>query len=264
MISPLAYVDPRAQLGNNVEIRPFAYVEGDVVIGDDCVIMPYASLLNGTRMGARNVVHQNAVICAEPQSFRYVKGTPTRVEIGDDNVIRENVVIAGSNSPTQATRIGSHCHLMHKVHLCHDVQVGNHCVLGISASMMGASSLGDYAILSSSTMVQRCVRVGQFSLLQSGCRVAKDVMPFAIFGGNPAMYQGVNTTVMQKGLAHADERLFRHLANAFRIVTAGNFSLDDAVLKIAEQIEGSAELQALMDFITTASDGVIRLAVKED
>ena len=69
MISPLAYVDPAAQIGQNVEIGPFVYIEGDVRIGDDCVIMPHVSILNGATIGARNVIHQNTVICAEPQSF---------------------------------------------------------------------------------------------------------------------------------------------------------------------------------------------------
>ena len=32
MISPLAYVDPQAQLGKNVEVAPFAYIEKGVVI----------------------------------------------------------------------------------------------------------------------------------------------------------------------------------------------------------------------------------------
>ena len=48
MISPLAYVDPNARIGQNVEIMPFAYIEGDVTIGDNRVIMPHVSILYGT------------------------------------------------------------------------------------------------------------------------------------------------------------------------------------------------------------------------
>ena len=117
MISPLAYVDPAAQIGQNVEIGPFVYIEGDVRIGDDCVIMPHVSILNGATIGARNVIHQNTVICAEPQSFHFEKGQQPHVVIGDDNVIRENVLITGSNRTEDATRIGNHNHLMNKVHI---------------------------------------------------------------------------------------------------------------------------------------------------
>ena len=54
MISPLAYVDSKAVIGNNVTIHPFAYIDKDVVIGDNCVIYPYASVLAGTVMGKQS------------------------------------------------------------------------------------------------------------------------------------------------------------------------------------------------------------------
>lgn len=263
MISPLAHVDPAARIGANVDIRPFAYIEGDVTIGDNCVIMPHACVLNGTTMGAGNVIHQNTVICAEPQSFRYEKSQRPRVVIGNNNVIRENVVIAGSNRTEDATSIGDNNHLMNKVHICHDVHISNHCVLGISVSVAGACEIQDYAILSSAAMVQRRVRVGKMALLQSGCRVQKDVLPYAIFGGNPALYHGVNTKVILQTLPHADDRLLRHLVNTFRLITAGNFSLEDAVIKIHEQISPSPEITNITDFISTTENGIIRAAEAE-
>lgn len=264
MISPLAYVNPAARIGKNVEIHPFAYIEGDVVIGDDCVVKSHASILNGTTMGTGNVVFQNTVICAQPQSFQYDGKEQPRVIIGNDNIIRENVIIAGSNRSTDATRIGNANHLMNKVHLCHDVHVGDHCVLGISVSVAGACQIQDYAILSSAAMVQRKVRVGKMALLQSGCRVQKDVLPYAIFGGNPPAYHGVNTKVIEQIVPHADERLLRHLANTFRLITAGNFSLEDAVLKIAEQIPPSPEIDDITAFITSAERGIIRHIEEEE
>lgn len=264
MISPLAYVDPNAKIGKNVVIRPFAYIEGDVTIGDNCVIMSHASILNGTKMGEDNVVHQNAVIGAVPESFHYEKSQRPNVVIGSHNVIRENVLIDGSNRTEDATRIGDHNHLMNKVHICHDVQIGNHCVLGISTSVAGACEIQDRVILSSATMVQRKVRVGKFALLQSGCRVSKDVLPYAIFGGNPPAYRGVNTPIIKHVLPHADERLLRHLASTFRLITAGNFSLDDAVIKIHEQIPVSPEIEDITNFITSTDLGIIRHVEEEE
>ena len=93
MISNLAHVDPSAKIGNNVTIMPFAFVDKNVEIGDDSVIMPYAGLFNGTIIGKRNTIYCNAMIGVEPQDFHY-KGADSKVIIGDDNKIRENVVIA--------------------------------------------------------------------------------------------------------------------------------------------------------------------------
>lgn len=98
MISPLAYVDSKAVIGNNVTIHPFAYIDKDVVIGDNCVIYPYASVLAGTVMGKNNRVFQGAILGAEPQDFHY-KGDATRLSIGDDNMIREYVIINRATTP---------------------------------------------------------------------------------------------------------------------------------------------------------------------
>ena len=106
MISPLAYVDSSAKIGKNVTIHPFAYIDKNVEIGDDCEIMPHASLMSGTRMGNRNRVFNGAVIAAEPQDFFY-KGGDTIAVIGDDNVIRENVVINRSSTAEGRTSIGN-------------------------------------------------------------------------------------------------------------------------------------------------------------
>ena len=122
MISPLAYVDPEAKLGKNVTVLPFAYIEKNVEIGDDCVIMSYASILQGTKMGKGNKVHQNAVLGAEPQDFHYT-GEESSLIIGDNNDIRENVVISRATFAGNATKIGNGNYLMDKVHLCHDVQI---------------------------------------------------------------------------------------------------------------------------------------------
>ena len=264
MISPLAYIDPSAKIGRNVEIRPFAYIEGDVVIGDDCVIYSNACILSGTTLGSGTKVYQNAVVGSEPQDLHYVPGTPGRVVVGTNNVIRENVVIARSRTPDTATTIGDGNFLMNKVHICHDVRIGNTSVLGISVSVAPECEVGDCAILSSACVVQHSVRIGKCSLLQSGCRVQKDVLPYAIFGGNPAAFHGVNKVVMKHFKPEIDERRLRHINNAFRLITAGNFSLEDAVIKIHEQIAKDPEIVEITDFISSTRHGIIRHVAKED
>ncbi len=261
MISPLAYVSPEAKLGENVEVAPFAYIEKGVVIGDNCVIKAHASILEGTTMGSGNVVYQNAVIGATPQDFHYTAGNAHKVVIGNDNQIRENVVIAGSSSPDKATIIGDGNFLMDRVHICHDVHVYNKCVVGIGACIAGDCELHDCSIQSTGVVVQQHVRVGRFSLIQSGCRVQKDVPPYVILGGNPAAYHGVNAVVLQH--VNVTERIIRHIANTYRIIYTGNFSLEDAVLKIPEQIPMSSEIEDILTFVKGAKNGIVR-HMKED
>ena len=261
MISPLAYVDPQAQLGKNVEVAPFAYIEKGVVIGDNCVIKSHASILEGTTMGQNNVVCQNAVVCAPPQDFHYVDGTPTHVVIGDNNRIRENVVIAGGTYAEGATRIGSGNYIMDQVHICHDVTIGDKCVLGIGACVAGECVIEDCSIQSNGVLLQQRVRVGRFSLMQSGCRVQKDVPPYVVLGGNPASYHGVNAVILRhEGYS---DRVLRHISNCYRIIYTGNFSLEDAVIKIPEQIPMSDEIYNILEFIKGTKHGIVRNFVHE-
>ncbi len=256
MISPLAYIDPNAQLGQNVEVGPFAYIEKGVVIGDNCVIKAHANILEGTTMGTGNIVYQNAVIGATPQDFHYVEGTPSKVVIGNNNHIRENVVIAGSTYEDKATIIGDSNFIMDRVHICHDVHVYNKCVIGIGTCIAGESEIHDCSIQSTGVVVQQHVRVGRFSLIQSGCRVQKDVPPYVILGGNPASYHGVNAVVLKH--IGTTERIIRHIANTYRIIYTGNFSLEDAVLKIPEQIPMSDEIHDILNFVKCAKHGIVR------
>lgn len=256
MISPLAYVAPGAKLGNNVEVKPFAYIEEDVEIGDNCTIMPHASILNGTKMGSNNIVYQNSVIGATPQDFHFVEGQKTHVVIGNDNRIRENVVIAGSTYEDRATTIGDGNFLMDKVHICHDVRIHNKCVLGIGVSVAGESEVEDGSIQSSYVVVQQHVRIGRYSLIQSGCRVQKDVPPYVLLGGNPASYHGVNAFVLKH--FNKSDRVLRHIANTYRLIYTGNFSLEDAVIKIGEQIPMSEEIENIISFIKKSKHGIVR------
>ena len=255
MISPLAYVDPAAKLGKNVTVQPFAYIEGDVVIGDDCVIMAGAHILNGTRMGRKNTVHPGATLASVPQDFHF-EGEDSVLIIGDENDIRENVVVARATHKDGGTRIGNGNFLMDGTHLCHDVQIGNNCVLGIRSMVAGESRVDDCTILSSNVIVQQNCHIGSWVLIQSGCRISKDVPPYVIMAGNPVQYHGINAVVLQhKNMV--DDRILRHIMNTYRLIYQGNFSLQDAVLKIEDQIPKSPEIDNIVNFVRK-SKGIIR------
>ncbi len=257
MISTLAYVNPEAKIGSNVTIHPFAYIDKDVVIGDDCVIMPYVSVMAGTRMGKGNKVFQHAVLGAEPQDMKY-NGEDTLLIIGDNNHIRENVVIARSiYTDGRATTIGNDNFLMDKVHICHDVTIANHCVVGIGSTLAGESIIDSCAILSGNVVLYQHAHVGSWSMVQGGTRLAKDVPPYIIVSGNPPEYRGVNAQVLAKH-NNVPEKKLRHIVNAYRLVFQGNFSLHDAISKIEAQVPMSDEIQHILDFCKASKNGVVK------
>lgn len=254
MISDKAVISEKAKIGKNVTIYPFAYIEDDVEIGDDCVIYPYVSVMNGTRMGRGNKIHQNTVLGAIPQDFSY-RGDATVLVIGDDNIIRENVVINRATFKDGETRIGNRNFIMEGVHLSHDTHVGDGCVFGYGSKVAGDTEFGIGVILSSNVIVNPQVRIGNGTMVSSGCRVSRDVPPYIVANDNPVRYGGLNAQVLS---AHGvDDKIQKHIANAYRLIFHGQTSVFDAVIQVKEQVPDSQEIQNIVDFISGTKLGII-------
>jgi len=253
-ISPKAEIDPRARIGNNVKIFPFAYIEGDVEIGDNCVIFPFTSVLDGTRMGKGNKVHQGAVIGALPQDFNF-RGEKSELIIGDNNVFRENVVINRVTHTGGQTVIGDDNFLMEGAHISHDTKVGNQCVFGYSTKIAGSCEIGNNVIFSSSVIENAGTRVGRGSMVQAGCTFSKDVPPYIVAGGTPVGYGGPNNRIME--LNNVGEKQRKDVANAYRLVFHGQVSVFDALLQIKEQVPDGPEIQNIRAFIKATKKGII-------
>ena len=253
-ISDKAVVSPKAKIGQNVTIYPFAYVEDDVVIGDNCIIYPYVSLMNGTRLGRNNKIHQNSVISAIPQDFHY-KGDATICVIGDENIIRENVVINRATFSDGETRIGNGNFLMEGVHVSHDVHIGDENVLGYGTKLAGEVEVGNDTIFSSSVIVNPNCRIGDCAMIQSACRFSKDVPPYIVAGGDPIGYGGVNSyTIREMGIS---DKIKGHIANAYRLVFHGQNDIMDVCNQIKQQVPPSPEIDNILNFIMSSKLGLI-------
>lgn len=255
MISPLAYVDPSAKLGNNVTVHPFAYIDKNVEIGDNNVIMPYASLMSGTRMGSGNTVYQGAVIAAVPQDFNYT-GEDTFARIGNNNVVRENAVITRSTHHGHDTIVENGNFIMQGVRISHDVEIGSECIIGNGSQVSGNCKVYDRAILTSNVLMQGNTRIGSYSIVQSGCRFTKDIPPFIVAAHEPISFYSINTHVLEhEGFP---ETVIKHIAQAYRILYKANTSLNDALLRIKEQVPGSEQIKMIIDFVASSKLGIIQ------
>ena len=253
-ISPKAEVSPKAKIGDNCKIFPFAYIEDDVEIGDGCIIFPFTSILNGTRMGAKNKVHQGSVIGALPQDFEF-RGEKSECIIGENNIFRENVVVNRATHSGGQTIIGNDNVLMEGAHISHDTKVGNRCVFGYGTKIAGDCEIGNGVIFSSSVIENANTRVGEGSMIQAGTTFSKDVPPYIVAGGKPIGYNGPNNTMMTAyGIS---EKVQKHIANAYRLVFNGQGSLFDAILQIKDQIPDSPEIQNIIRFLESTKAGIM-------
>ena len=252
-ISPRAEISPKARIGNNCKIFPFVYIEDDVVIGDDCIIFPFVSILDGTRMGGRNKVHQGSVIGALPQDFNF-RGEKSECIIGDNNIIRENVVINRATHRGGQTVIGNDNVLMEGAHISHDTKVGDQCVFGYGTKIAGDCQIGNGVIFSSSVIENAKTRVGEGAMIQAGTTFSKDVPPYIVCTKR-SEYGGVNYTMGR--YYGIDEKVLKHIANAYRLVFMGQTSVFDATNQIEQQVPDSPEIQNIIRFLRSSEQGII-------
>lgn len=246
MISPLAHVDPSAKIGNNVTIHPFAYIDADVEIGDDCEIMSYSSIIRGTKLGRNNKVYQYTVIGADPQDFRW-HGQPSFCTIGNNNVIRENVIINRGFNSELGTQIGDDCFIMATAHVGHDSVIEGKCVLGNNVTIAGEARVGACSILSSGVMLHENSRVGDWVLIKGGCRISGNVPPYIIMAHNPASYFGVNAVVLRKH-GHTEEQV-DDIAKAYRHVYQSGTSVFNALKRIEADLDPTPVRDNILAFI---------------
>ena len=254
MISPLAYVDPEARIGQNVEIGPFAFIDKNVVIGDNNRIMPGAKILYGSRIGNDNEIFPGAVIGAVPQDLKF-RGEETTAEIGDNNRIRENVTINRGTAAKGRTVVGNNNLLMEGVHVAHDATVGNNCIIGNATKFAGEIIIDDNAIISGAVLMHQFCRVGGYVMVQGGCRFSKDIPPYIIAGREPISYAGINLIGLRRR-GFSDE-LIENIHNAYRIIYQQGMNITQALEHVREEIPMSPEIEYIVDFVSSSKRGII-------
>jgi UDP-N-acetylglucosamine acyltransferase len=223
-IHPTALVDARAELHEAVEIGPFCVIGAGVAIGARTQLLSHVVVSGPATIGEGNVVHSFAVIGGAPQHKRD-QGGPSRLVVGDANVIREHVTIhRGTDGGT--TRVGSHVLLMVSSHVAHDVTVGSHVTVANGVQLAGHSVVEDYATFGGLAGVAQFVRVGESAFVAAGAMVEREVPPFVIVQGDRARVRALNEVGLRRRGVPAES--IAALAKAFRAIFASKLPLREA------------------------------------
>ncbi len=255
-ISKLAHVGASAKIGDNVTIHPFAYIDDNVEIGDGCEIMSYTSIVRGTRIGKNNKIYQGSIIGADPQDFRW-KGEDSYCYIGDNNVIREHVIINRGITSEGGTRLGNNSFIMADSHIGHDSHIGDNCVLGNGVLIAGDAEVDNCTILSSGVMLHENSRVGEWVLIKGGCRITGNVPPYVIMAHNPASYFGVNAVILRKG-GFTEEQI-DDIAKAYRHIYQTGTSVFNALRRIEADVTEGTVRDHITDFIRNVNLKIVAI-----
>ncbi len=255
LIHPQAIVDSKAELADDVQVGPWTYIGPDVQIDAGTVIASHVVIKGPTRIGKNNKIYQFASVGEECQDKKY-KGEPTRLVIGDDNVIRESCTLhRGTVQDEGITSLGNGNLLMAYVHIAHDCRVGHNNIFANNASLAGHVKVGDEAILGGFSGVHQFCQIGSHSMASMGAMVVKDVPAFVMVSGDTARAHGMNFEGMKR--RNFDKAVIQSLRQAYKIVYRKGLTIE-AALRELEELDSSPQLQLFIDSIKQSQRGITR------
>ncbi len=256
LIHGTAIVDPSAVIAADVEIGPYSIVGADVELGSGTKLESHVVVKGPTRIGSNNHIFQFSSVGEACQDMKY-NGEPTRLEIGDNNVIREGCTLhRGTIQDAGVTKIGSHNLFMANVHVAHDCVLGDHIIVANNVALAGHVNVGDYAILGGFTAVHQFCHIGTHCMTGAGSVVLKDIPAFVMANGNSVSPHGMNTEgLKRRGFS---EHTIKVLRQAYKIVFRQGLTLDAAIARLHEMSVDGDELAVLIASLKNSSRGIIR------
>ena len=255
MIDPNAIIDPSAKIADNVSIGPWTTIGPDVEIGEGCTIASHVVIKGPTVIGSGNRIYQFSTVGDDTPDLKY-KGEPTKLIIGDNNVIREGVTIhRGTVQDKGETIIGNNNLLMAYAHVGHDCVIGNNAILVNNASISGHVHVGDWAILSGYALVHQFVHIGPHCFVGPAAFVYHDIPATVTAFGSPAEPRTINREGLKRR-GFTPEQIA--LANqAYKLLYRRGLQLDES-LKAIRELESDPVIDMFITSIENSTRGIIR------
>ncbi len=256
-IHPTAVIDATARIPDSCKVGPFCTIGAGVELGEECELVSHVVINGPARFGNNNRIFPFAVVGADPQDLTY-KGEPTKLEVGDNNEIREYVTISrGTLKGGGTTRIGNNCLIMAYTHIGHDCQIGNNVIFANAATLAGHVTVEDYAGVGALCPVHQFVRIGKYSYIGGGTTITQDVLPFSKTSAVRDVHAfGCNSVGLSRR-GFSPERL-KKVQRAFRILLASKLNTSQAIEKIRSEGEMGEDVEMLVNFIESSERGVLK------
>lgn len=253
-IHATAIVSKQAEIGENNEIGPGVVIEDDVVLGSGNKILSGAVIKAGSRIGDNNNIHEYAVLGGLPQDVSFNPSTPSTMEMGNDNTLREYVTVHRASQENRATRLGNENYLMTEVHIGHDCELENNVIIAPGSGLGGFVTVEERAFISGGVMVHQFVHIGNFAMIGGNAKITQDVLPYMMLDGNPARVTGLNKVGLRRAGFKVDD--IRVLKKAYQLIFSKESSLESRLQEISALENQLAE--HLVSFISASKRGFHR------
>ena len=251
-IHPSAIIGQHVQLGDGNDIGPGCLIEDGVALGSSNRLWMNVYVGPGTTMGDANQIHMGAVLGHLPQDLAFT-GEPSFTEIGHRNTIREYVTVHRGTKPGTATVIGDGNFLMANAHIAHNCQVGSKTIFANLTTLAGYCAVEDEVVLSGMVVVHQFVRIGQLAIVSGLSAVIKDVPPYLLCAGRPAVIRGLNVIGLRRASIPAPAR--DELKQAYRFLYRQGLNVSNA-LEAIERSCHTEETKRLVAFVRASKRGI--------
>jgi UDP-N-acetylglucosamine acyltransferase len=256
-VHPTAVVDPAAKIPSSCKIGPYCVIGANVELGDDNELISHVVIDGPSNIGSRNKFFPFSSIGLAPQDLSY-KGEPTRLELGDDNTIREFVTInRGTVKGGGPTKVGSHLLIMAYTHIGHDCVIGDHAMLVNGATLGGHVTVEEWAVVGALCPVHQFVRIGAHSYIGGGTTITQDVLPFSITSAARETHAyGINKVGLERR-GFSKERIAK-IHHAYKILLASKKNTSQALEKLKSEADRGEDVEMLIRFIEASERGIIK------
>jgi UDP-N-acetylglucosamine acyltransferase len=256
-IHPTAIIDPKAKVHASCKIGPYCVIGAEVEISEACNLVSHVVIEGPTKIGANNGFFPFSSLGMAPQDLTY-RGEPTRLEIGDNNEIREFVTISrGTAKGGGLTRLGSHCLVMAYSHIAHDCQIGNHVIMANAATLGGHVIVEDYAQVGALCPVHHFVRIGAYAFVGGGTTVTKDVLPYSKTAAERGTHAyGLNAVGLER--RGFDKGRIHKIHHAYKLLLASKLNTSQALEKMKSEADRGEDVDRLIAFIEASKRGVVK------
>tara|TARA_B110000116_G_C16753143_1_gene544411 strand:- start:631 stop:1392 length:762 start_codon:yes stop_codon:yes gene_type:complete len=249
-----AIISPKSKIDSNVDIGPFSIIEDNVSIKKNCKIHSHVVIKSGTSIGENCEIFSGSILGEIPQDLKY-NGEDTKLEIGDNNIIREYTTIHKGTIDKVTTKIGNNCMLMAYSHVAHDSTIKNNVILSNSVQVGGHVYIDDFAIIGGATPIHQFCKIGKYSFVGGGYRVVQDVPPFIKAMGEPLKYLGINSIGLARNNFSSKE-IFK-IKKAYKILYRSEYNIPQAVSILREEYSNNRGINEIIKFIDKSARGII-------
>ena len=250
-IHPTAIVSPTAEIAENVTIEAYSIIGPQVTIDSGTVVGPHVVIDGKTTIGENNRIYPFVAIGLPPQDLTYA-GEETRVIIGNNNVMRENVTIHRGTSRGEGTTGSAMGSILWPMRI-------SLMIAGLERGIDGqcgdpGRSRGQWASAPCSAS-SRCSSARADRGIQLHRRIYRG--PY----GHCPLYagQGRPTDQTLRRKRHRpqtngfSEEAVQAIKKCYRVFFRSGLTIKEAVQKVREGIEPLPEVERLIEFVSFSS-----------